>query len=111
MNAENECSPPRKEKQKKGKGTNKEKEIYVNRWHLSDSDSTINDPENSRRPRNKRVKRSSDFLVALKNAKSSTMNLNYLGQVTDTSRLFELSSSSSRGITYTVEIRDCKLHM
>ena len=74
-NAENECSPPRKKKQKKRKGTHKEKEIHVNKWQLSDSDSTLNDPEDSRRPGNKRVKRSSDFLVALKNAKSSTMNL------------------------------------
>ena len=75
---------PEKKNQKKRKGTHKEKEIDVNKWQLSDSDSTLNDPEDSRRPGNKRVKRSSDFLVALKNEKSSTMNLIDLGQVTDT---------------------------
>ena len=39
------------------------------------------------------------------------MNLIDLGQVTDTSRWFELSSSSSRGRTYRVEIKETKLHM
>ena len=87
----------KEKKQKKRKGTHKEKEIHVNKWQLSDSYSTLNDPENSRRPGNKRVKRSSDFLVALKNAKSSKVNLIDSGQVTDTSSWFELSSSSSRG--------------
>ena len=43
------------------KETHKEKEIHVNKWQLSDSDSTLNDPEDSRRPVNKRVRRSSDF--------------------------------------------------
>ena len=38
--------------------------------------------------RSKLVKRSSDSLVALKNANSSTINLIDLGQVTDTSRWF-----------------------
>ena len=102
-NAENERSPPRKKKRKE---THKEKEIHVNKWQLPASDSTLNDPEDSGRPGNKRVRRSSDFLVALKNAKSSTMNLIELGQVTDTSRWFELSSSSSRGRTYRVEIKE-----
>ena len=37
-NAENECSPPRKKKQKKRKETHKEKETHVNKWQLSDSD-------------------------------------------------------------------------
>ena len=106
VNAENECSPPRKKKQKKRKGTNKEKEIHVNKWQLSDSDSTINDSEDTRQPGNKRVKRSSAFLVDLKNAISSTMNLIDLGQVTNTSRWFELSISSSRGRTYRVEIKE-----
>ena len=55
---------------------------------------------------NKRVKQLSDFLVALKNAKSRTMNLIDSGQVTDTSKWFELSSSSSRGRTYRVEIKE-----
>ena len=46
MNAENECSPTRKKKKKeRRKGTLKEKEIHVNKWQLSDSDSTITDPE------------------------------------------------------------------
>ena len=49
-------------KKKKGKGTNKEKEINVNKWQLPDSDLSINDPEDSRRPGNERVKRSSDFM-------------------------------------------------
>ena len=53
-----------KKKQQKRKETHKEKEIHVNKWQLSDSDSTLNDPEDSRRPGNKRVRRSSDFLVA-----------------------------------------------
>ena len=98
--------PGKKKKQKKRKGTHKEKKIHVNKWQLSDSDSTLNDPEDSRRPGNKRVKRSSDFLVALKNAKSSTMNLIDLGQVTDSSRWFGLSSSVSRGRIYRVEIKE-----
>ena len=55
---------------------------------------------------NKRVKRSRDFLVALKNAKSSTMNLIDLGQVNDTSRWFEFSSSGFRGRTYSVQIKE-----
>ena len=55
---------------------------------------------------NKRVKRSRDFLVALKNAKSSTMNLFDLGQVNDTLRWFEFSSSSSGGRTYSVQIKE-----
>ena len=37
----------------KRKGTNKEKQTHVNKWQLSDSDSTINDPEDSRQPGNK----------------------------------------------------------
>ena len=74
------------------KGTHREKEIHVNKWQLLDSDSTLNDPDDSRLPGNKGVKRSSGFLVALKNAKNSTMNLIDLGQVTGTSRWFELSS-------------------
>ena len=46
MNAENESSPTRKKKKKeRRKGTLKEKEIHVNKWQLSDSDSTITDPE------------------------------------------------------------------
>ena len=105
-NADNECSPPRKKKKKKKKErkeTHKEKEIHVNKCQLSDLDSTLNHPEDSRRPRNKRL---SDFLVALQNTKNSTMNLIDLGQVTDTSRWFELSSSSSRGRTYKVEIKE-----
>ena len=65
----------------------------------------FNDPENSRRPGNKRVKRSKDFLVALKNAKSSTINLIDLGRVTDTLGWFELSSSSSGGRAYRAEIK------
>ena len=99
VSAENKCSPSRKKKQKKQKGTNKKKEIHVNKWQLLDSDSTTNDPEDTRRPGNKRVKRSSDFLVTLKNAKSNTMSSIDLGQVTDNSRWLELSSSSSRGRT------------
>ena len=91
-------------KQRIRKRTNMEKEMHVNKWQLSDSDSNINDPEDSRWPGNKRVKRSSDFLVAFKNG--STMNLIDLGLVTDTSRWFELSSSSSRGRTYRVEIKE-----
>ena len=67
-----------------------EKEIHVNKWQLPDLDSTINDPEESQRLGNKRVKRSRDFLVALKNTKSSTMNSIDLGHVTDTSRWLEL---------------------
>ena len=55
MNAENECSPPQK-KQKKRRGAHKKKKIHANKWQLSDSDSTINDPEDSRRPGNKRIK-------------------------------------------------------
>ena len=88
------------------KGTHREKEIHVNKWQLLDSDSTLNDPDDSRLPGNKGVKRSSGFLVALKNAKNSTMNLIDLGQVTGTSRWFELSSSSHRGRTYKVEIKE-----
>ena len=89
-NAENKYSPPRKKKQKKRNGLHREKEIHVNKWQLPDLDSTINDPEESQRLGNKRVKRSRDFLVALKNTKSSTMNSIDLGQVTDTSRWLEL---------------------
>ena len=94
------------EKEKKRKGTDKEKDIHVNKGQLSDSDSAINDPEDLRPPGNKRVKRSREFLVALKNSRSSTMNVIDLRQVTDTSRWFELSSSSSRGRTYRVEIKE-----
>ena len=43
------------------KGTHREKEIHVNKWQLLDSDSTLNDPEDSRLPGNKGVKRSSGF--------------------------------------------------
>ena len=53
VNAENECSPPRKKTQKNKKGTYKEKDIHINKWQLSDSDSTFNDPADSRRPGNK----------------------------------------------------------
>ena len=97
-------STPRKNKRREREYIRKE--IHVNKWQLSDSDSTLNDPEDSGRPGNKRVKQLSDFLVALKNAKSRTMNLIDLGQVTDTSKWFELSSSSSRGRTYRVEIKE-----
>ena len=97
-------STPKKNKRKEREHIRKE--IHVNKWQLSDRDSTLNDPEDSGRPGNKKVKWSSDFLVALKNAKSSTINLTDLGHVTDTSRWFELSSSSSRGRTYRVEIKE-----
>ena len=104
---------PEKKKQRKRKIINKEKEIYVNKWQLSDSDSTINDLEDSRQPGNKQVQRSSDFFVALKNAKSSTMNLLIdLDQVTDTSRWFELSRSKFPWENIQCRNqRDCKLHM
>ena len=49
-----------KKKTKKRKETHKEKEIHVNKCQLSDLDSTLNDPEDSQRPRNKRL---NDFLV------------------------------------------------
>ena len=37
--------PGKKTKKERRKGTLKEKEIHVNKWQLSDSDSTITDPE------------------------------------------------------------------
>ena len=49
-------APHPEKKQKKRRGTHKKKKIHANKWQLSDSDSTINDPEDSRRTGNKRVK-------------------------------------------------------
>ena len=54
-NADNECSPPRK-KNKRKEREHIRKEIHVNKWQLSDRDSTLNDPEDSGRPGNKKVK-------------------------------------------------------
>ena len=50
-----------KKKQKRRKGTSKEKEIYVIKGQVSDSYSTVSDPEDSRRPANKSVKWLIDF--------------------------------------------------
>ena len=41
------------QKNKNKKGTHKEKDIHINKWQLSDSDPTFNDPADSRRPGNK----------------------------------------------------------
>ena len=49
-------APHPEKKQKKRRGTHKKRKIHANKWQLSDSDSTINDPEDSRRTGNKRVK-------------------------------------------------------
>ena len=97
-----------KKKRKKRKKTNKEKEIHLRTGQLSDSDSTIHDHEESRRPCNKQVKRSNDFLVVLKIAKSSTTNLIDLGQALDTSnnQVLNKEVQVSRGRTYWAAIKE-----
>ena len=104
---ETSCSPPRNKKFKKKKSSTTTKKVKHNKWKDSDTDveSDSNMPDIMELCSN--VKRSNEFQVALENAKAAkNLILLDLGEVSETSKWFEISSASSRRRSYKVEIKE-----
>ena len=104
-------SPQKKEQNKKKKSSHTTKKIKNNKWQDSgtelESDSNLSEKIELKRMGNKRVRRSNEFQLALANAKGSkNLTLLDLGEVNETSKWFEISSASSCGRSYKVEIKE-----
>ena len=122
------CSPPRKQKRSLIKQQRKMAKKYpkVNKWKNSDRESSSSDGEamqhfdsgpiiengesenveRNKRPGNQRMKRSSGFMVALKNAKLQLSNLDLADMRIHAAyhKWFEISTAAGRARPYKIDI-------